>query len=98
MNAKELARALAAATAEWELVAEAVAFPAMAEHLATCEAHGLWSGDAGTWSVARRSYLRRDLRKRLPARQTPVLAGPPAAKPLGAPPRRAPDTGVEAAS
>ena len=99
MKAKELARLLVAAEAEWEPIAGGLGFPGKMEHRATCEAHGLLPSDPDMWSADRRRYLRRNLEQRLRVRRTPALpVGPPAAKPLGVPTRRAADIGVEAAS
>ena len=93
MNTRVLARALALAEAEWDLVGEAVSFPGAAEHGDTCNRLGLFSSDPDTWSVERRQHLRRDLWRRLRARRSSALAaGPPA------PMRRAAGTGVEVTS
>jgi hypothetical protein len=80
VNARDLARALAAAKAEWELIPEGIPFPGEREHAEACERLSVRSSDPSTWSPEARRLARQDLQRRLAAKGT-VVPRTPASEP-----------------
>jgi putative DNA primase/helicase len=74
-DACDLARALAASEAGWELDTTVTAFPGEGRHLETCDRLGVRSSDPSTWSREYRRQMRQDLESQI-ARRASRGAGP----------------------
>jgi hypothetical protein len=80
VNARDLARALAAAKSEWDLTPEGIQLPCEREDVDACDRLSVRPGDSSTWSPEARRLARLDLQRQL-ARNGTVVPPTPASEP-----------------